>query len=154
MPVGTVRGRFELDAPALRTLRDLEKQGIRTEAQMKRLGKEMDRLADREDRKRIEEYRKTMARAGRDTAKALVQAESAWAVATKRINKNIDSTIARVELLHQRINALGRERAVATVGTRTVGEPAAASAAVRVRARGLIRSAAAAAGGRARDPVA
>ena len=39
MPAGTVRGRFELDAPALRTLRDLERQGIRTEAQMRKLGR-------------------------------------------------------------------------------------------------------------------
>jgi hypothetical protein len=121
MPVGTVRGRFELDAPALRTLRDLEKQGIRTNAQMRLLGESMDKVADRHDKQRIDAYRTTMRQIGRDTAKGLIEAESAWAVTTKRINKHIDSTIARVELLHRRIEALGRARGVATVGTRETG---------------------------------
>jgi hypothetical protein len=120
-PVGTVRGRFELDAPALRTLRELERQGVRTQAQMKALGEEMDRLADQQDRRRIESYRRDVGRIGRETEVSLRQAERAWNVQTRRINRHIDTTIARVELLHSRVRALGREHAMATVGVNNVG---------------------------------
>ncbi|HEX7088728.1 MAG TPA: transglycosylase SLT domain-containing protein [Longimicrobiales bacterium] len=152
MPVGTVRGRYELDAPALRVLRDLERQGIRTQEQMDRLGREMDRLGDQQDRQRLRDYAREMGDFRRGVIDDMERVQREWVATTqvvrreadrqgraidvlaakmdmlgaKRVSPQIDvdgitAAIAQVEVLHSRINSLGRASATPRVGGGGIG---------------------------------
>lgn len=106
MPVGTVRGRYELDAPALKTLRDLEKQGIRTQDQMDRLGRAMDDLGDQKDQQRLRDYgrqmgdfRRTTERTFRDVRREWVETTRVVRVEVGRQERAIDTLIAKLDIL-------------------------------------------------------
>src|SRR5687768_15022976 len=92
-PVGTVRGRYELDAPALRTLKELERQGIRTQAQMRAVGEAMDNIGGTQDRKRIQDFNRDMADLRRTSEKTHRVMRTEWAATTR---------VVRLEVSRQR----------------------------------------------------
>lgn len=129
MPVGTVRGRFELDAPALRTLKDLEKQGIRTQAEMKKLADQMDRVAGQKDAAKIKEYSQTIADLRRTTQNSMRMMREEWVATTRVVRYEVNKQQRAIRELEASLDRLGSKRVAAKVSVRGAG-PAAAKLAV------------------------
>lgn len=108
--VGTVRGRFELDAPALRTLKDLEKQGVRTNAQMKELGKEMDRVGGRDAKQRIDTYKKGVKELQEEAKKFHLQYRKDWAESTRVVDREVSAQIRHLDRLQVKLRKIGSMR--------------------------------------------
>jgi hypothetical protein len=115
MPVGTVRGRFELDAPALRTLRDLERQGIRTERQMKKLADEMDRVGGREDAERLRDWSRAQADMRRSTERDHLAIRREWSATTRHVRLEVRRQIREIRTLEASLDRLATRRVSARV---------------------------------------
>jgi hypothetical protein len=115
VPVGTVRGRYELDAPALRTLKDLERQGIRTNAQMKTLGQTIDKIADRRDVQQIRAVGGAVRSMATETNRELRRTDQAWNRSTRNLERNVRRQEQLIDRLIRKVEELGAARAEAQV---------------------------------------
>lgn len=122
MPVGTVRGRFELDAPALRTLKELERQGIRTQGQMKRLGDEMDRVGGVKSEEQLTAYDQKL-RDVKDTSDYLHRSMRAdWVETTRVVKAEVKAQVRELDFLSARMDALSAKRITPQVDVDGVAE--------------------------------
>lgn len=99
MPVGTVRGRFELDGNALRALKDLQQQGIKTQAQFKAAAEELDKIGDRSDMERLRKYREFSRSANQSIRQQWKLTANTVERDANRMNRSIDGVIARMQVL-------------------------------------------------------
>lgn len=121
MPVGTVRGRFELDAPALRTLKDLEKQGIRTQTQMKRVADEMDRVGGQQDAQRLREYNQALGELRRNTERTHRTIRTEWVATTRVVRLEVNRQQRAIRELEVSLDRLATKRVSARVSVSGVG---------------------------------
>lgn len=121
MAVGTVRGRFVLDAPALRTLRDLERQGIRTERQMKAVGEQMDRVGGQRDVQQLREYNMAQAdvRRGAEHTGRIVRYQ--WEETTRTIRSEVRKQLRELGKLQVALDAIAASSPTARVSVRGAG---------------------------------
>lgn len=106
---GVVRGRIELDAPALVTLKDLQKQGIKTEAQLKAVGEQIDKVG-----KKWIKSTEIMKKEVNAQQRAISDLEASMDWLDKKtirpkINvEGITEALTQVSILESRLNALDR----------------------------------------------
>lgn len=117
MPVGTVRGRVELDAPALRTLKELERQGVRTQKQFERLGKEVDEF-ERNLKSANAEMRVTrqeLVNTGRQSSRTARDMRSDWLETTRVVKREIGEQRRELGELQADLLRVGETKATAQV---------------------------------------
>lgn len=130
MPVGTVRGRYELDAPALRTLKDLERQGIRTQTQMREVGEAMDRIAGQEDANRLRTYNMAQAEVRRGAERMGRTMRTEWVATTRVIRTETRKQVRALAELEAALDRIAARRASARVSVRGAGPATAKLAAL------------------------
>lgn len=110
MPVGVVRGRFELDAPALRTLKDLERQGIRTQKQIDALGKSIDRIGDKSDVTRVKRFGQQVADLGSTSERAAKRTDTSFRKMSNTVEREVGKQTAALEAFSAKLDEVGKKR--------------------------------------------
>lgn len=124
---GTVRGTFELSvAQPVTALREYRKEAGKANAATLRLSNQMDKIGSRSQAQRVRRFREGELRSLRsdlfDTAAAaeLLNVElgrlGRETIRPKVDMRGVDKALAQVELLHERLRALDRERSTPRLG--------------------------------------
>lgn len=89
---------------------------------MDRVGRSIDKIGGQDDVRRIQRVGRALTETARTTDRDTRRMARSWRTATRSIEKDISKQILLIETLHDRIQALGRERATAEVNVSGVAE--------------------------------
>jgi hypothetical protein len=116
--VGTVRGRYELDAPALRTLRDLEKQGIRTQAQMRAVGEALDEIGGVKQAQELRDFNQAQADLRRGAERMGRTMRDEWVATTRVVRLEVRRQLTEIAKLEAALDRIGGRDATARISVR------------------------------------
>jgi hypothetical protein len=122
MPVGVVRGRFELDAPALRVLKDLERQGIRTQRQIDALAKSIDKVGDKTDTARVRALNREIRDLGASSERSARRTDDSFRKMSRSVEREVAKQTAAVDAFSAKLDEVGRKRVVPEVDLDGIAE--------------------------------
>lgn len=119
--VGTVRGRYELDAPALRTLRDLEQQGVRTQAQMRGVAAAMNDIGGVRQAQELRDFNQAQADVRRGAERMGRTMRDEWTSTTRVVRLEVRRQLSEIAKLEAALDRIGSRNARASISVRGAG---------------------------------